>query len=67
VLWKFGRRSSGGIVGGTTTDAVERKVLVDVWLTERFKGRLINAPGYADKSACDSMVSDEKYYQHVHI
>lgn len=48
VLWKSGRRSSGGMMGGAT-DAVDRKVLVDAWLAERFRGLLMKAPGYADR------------------
>ena len=40
--WKLGRRSSGGITGGTT-ETVERCVLVDVWLKDRLRGRFRNA------------------------
>ena len=49
--WKFGRRSSGGITGGTA-EMLERCVLVDVWLSERLRGRWRNALCAADEVDC---------------
>ena len=45
AAWKFGRRSSGGmsVSGGGGVDMADRCVLVDVWLRERFSGRLMKA------------------------
>lgn len=44
VFWKSGRRSRGGILGA------EAFVLMEAWLTVRFSGRLMKAPGYAARS-----------------